>query len=460
METKDYDLVVVGGGSGGLACSKEASQFGKKVAVLDFVTPSSQGTKWGLGGTCVNVGCVTLQWETMSSAVQGYVRSLNWGHRVQLKDKNVEYLNSFGSFLDEHTIRAVDVKGGEKILRAKNIVVAVGLRPNIPQEIPGAFEHCITSDDIFWMKKPPGKTLVIGASYIALECAGFLTGMGFDTTVMVRSICLRGFDQQMAELVGDNMEKHGSRFLRRCRPVRVDKTDGDRLVVTYVDQDGHKHQEVFDTVMMAVGRSAETQNLKLDNAGVLLDQTSRKIIGGRDGDNERSSVPHIYGIGDVLHGRPELTPVAIKAGRLLAHRLFNHSAVHMDYEKIATTVFTPLEYSCVGLSEEAAMDRCGEEQLEIYHAFYKPLEFTVPGRDVAECYIKLVCKRDSGEILGLHLIGPNAGEIVQGFSLAIRCGATWQELASTVGIHPTVAEEVVKLHITKRSGLDPTVTGC
>ncbi|CAL8248837.1 unnamed protein product [Merluccius merluccius] len=283
----DYDLVVIGGGSGGLACSKEAAQLGQRVAVLDYVEPSAQGTRWGLGGTCVNVGCipkklmhraallgtavhearkygwripdpVSHDWATMAEAVQNHVRSLNWGHRVQLQDKKVKYLNVKGSLVDEHTVRGMTKSGKESFVTTKNIVIATGGRPKYPTHIPGAMEHGITSDDIFWLKEAPGKTLVVGASYVALECAGFLTGVGQDATVMVRSIALRGFDQQMAGLVTDYMQAYGTRFAWGCVPQRVDKLPSGALQVTWANgQTGGEETDTFDSVLWAVVASSE-----------------------------------------------------------------------------------------------------------------------------------------------------------------------------------------------------------
>uniref|UniRef100_A0A1A8L1H9 thioredoxin-disulfide reductase (NADPH) n=3 Tax=Nothobranchius TaxID=28779 RepID=A0A1A8L1H9_9TELE len=484
----DYDLVVIGGGSGGLACSKEAAQLGQKVAVLDYVEPSAKGTKWGLGGTCVNVGCIPKKlmhqaallgtavkdakmygwqlpetvrhdWTTLAEAVQNHVRSLNWGHRVQLQDKNVKYLNLKGSLVDGHTVRGLSKAGKETVLTTKNVVIATGGRPKHPTHIPGAVEHGITSDDLFWLKNSPGKTLVVGASYVALECAGFLTGIGLDTTVMVRSVALRSFDQQMAGLVTDYMEAYGTRFLWRSVPTEVEKLSSGGLQVTWTDlQTGSEHKDTYDSVLWAVGRAPETKALGLDKLGVQLNKDTGKIVVGAD---EATSVPNVYAFGDISEGRPELTPTAIRAGKLLARRLAGQSGELMNYDNVATTVFTPLEYGCVGLSEEEAVRRQGEDGVEVYHAFYKPLEFTVAGRDASQCYIKVICERGGDQkILGLHLIGPNAGEVIQGFSMGLQCGATYPQLLQTVGIHPTCAEEVVKIHITKRSGLDPTVTGC
>uniref|UniRef100_A0A8C9VZ39 Thioredoxin reductase 2 n=1 Tax=Scleropages formosus TaxID=113540 RepID=A0A8C9VZ39_SCLFO len=432
----DYDLVVVGGGSGGLACSKEGKQrllcvVGKGSVILSI------GTKWGLGGTCVNVGCipkklmhqsallggavkdaakygwsipdkVSHDWTSMSSAVQNHVKSLNWGHRVQLQDKKVKYLNLKGRLMDEHTIVGTNRAGKETVLTAENIVIATGGRPKYPAHIPGAMEHGITN--------------------VALECAGFLTGIGLDTTIMVRSIALRGFDQQMAGLVTAHMASHGTQFLWRCIPKKVEKLPSGALQVTWADTNSQcEEQATFDTVLWAVGRAPETRSLNLEGVGVAHNKDTGKIIVTED---EATSVEHIYAIGDIGEGRPELTPTAIKAGRLLARRLAGISSELMNYHNV-------------------------------YHAFYKPLEFTVAERDASQCYIKVVCKRDGDRrILGLHFTGPSAGEVVQGFALGFQCGATYSDLLATVGIHPTCAEELTKLHITKRSGLDATVTGC
>ena len=218
----DYDLFVIGGGSGGLSAARQSAELGAKVAVADFVTPTPMGTKWGLGGTCVNVGCIPKKlmhhaalfaesrkdmteqgwtineaekpdWSTLVGNIQGHIKSLNFGYKGDLSKNKVPYFDAFATFVDPHTIKLVNAKNEESQVTADKIIVAVGGRPSYP-EIPGAKEFGITSDDLFSLRKPPGKTLVVGASYVALECAGFLTAFGFDTTVMVRSIFLRGFD--------------------------------------------------------------------------------------------------------------------------------------------------------------------------------------------------------------------------------------------------------------------------
>uniref|UniRef100_A0A673VAC2 thioredoxin-disulfide reductase (NADPH) n=1 Tax=Suricata suricatta TaxID=37032 RepID=A0A673VAC2_SURSU len=426
---QDYDLLVIGGGSGGLACAKEAAQLGKKVAVVDYVEPSPRGTSWGLGGTCVNVGCIPKKlmhqaallggmirdaphygwdvaqpvqhdWKKMAEAVQNHVKSLNWGHRVQLQDRKVKYFNIKASFVNEHTISGVTKGGKETLLSAEHIVIATGGRPKYPTHIEGALEYGITSDDIFWLKDSPGKTLVVGASYVALECAGFLTGLGLDTTVMMRSIPLRGFDQQMSSLVTEYMASQGTHFLKHCIPSRVQKLPDGQLQVTWEDlTSGIENVGTFDTVLWAIGRIPETRSLNLENAGINTNPNSQKILVDAQ---EATSVPHIYAIGDVAEGRPELTPTAIMAGKLLAQRLCGQSSDVMDYSNVPTTIFTPLEYGCVGLSEEEAIAHYGEEHVEVYHAYYKPLEFTVAERDASQCYIKVRGLLQAGDADGGH----------------------------------------------------------
>ncbi|XP_014483071.1 PREDICTED: thioredoxin reductase 1, mitochondrial isoform X2 [Dinoponera quadriceps] len=482
-----YDLLVIGGGSGGLAAAKEAVGLGAKVAVLDYVSPSPRGTSWGLGGTCVNVGCIPkklmhqaallgeavheaatfgwqlpdpktikIDWEALRTAVQNHIKSVNWVTRVELRTKQIDYINAYGHFKDAHTVVGITKKGEEKVITAQNILIAVGGRPRYP-DIPGALEYGITSDDIFSLKDAPGKTLVVGAGYIGLECAGFLNGLGYDATIMVRSVVLRGFDQQMANIVAEEMEQRGVHFIYQAKPKKISKQNDGRLLVDWVDKAGEVHQDVYDTVLFAIGRRPLTEELKPENVGLELHPETGKF----EAINEQTNIPNIYAVGDVLHKKPELTPVAIHAGKLLARRLFDNSSERMDYINVATTVFSPLEYGCVGLSEEAAVAQHVEEEIEVYHAYYKPTEFFVPQKDVSHCYVKVIALRNGDQrVLGMHFVGPNAGEVIQGFSAAIKCGLTFPKLKSTVGIHPTTAEEFTRVFITKRSGLDPKPQSC
>jgi len=484
----EYDLVVVGGGSGGLAASKEARRLGAKTAVLDFVQPSPQGSTWGLGGTCVNVGCIPKKlmhqaailhhsledarsygwqtpekpvhdWTTLVGNVQAHIGSLNWAYRVQLRDKKVDYVNAFAKFTDAHTLHTVDRRGKERTITADKFVIAVGGRPRYP-DIPGAKEHCITSDDLFSLPHAPGKTLLVGASYIALECAGFLAGLGYDVTVMVRSIFLRGFDQQMANKVAEHMEAAGVKFIRGAVPTAVEKIEEGTpgtLKVTATTTEGETITGDYNTVAIAIGRDLCTADMGLDTVGVELAK-SGKI---KTDQEDRSSAPHIYAIGDVREGGIELTPVAIQAGKLLAQRLYGFKTKTMDYINVATTVFTPLEYGCCGLSEEDAIAQYGEEDIEVYHSGFWPLEHTVAHRPENDCYAKLVCVKSQKEkVVGLHYLGPDAGEVTQGFGMAIKMGATKEDFDDLVGIHPTCAEIFTTLSITKSSGTDASASGC
>lgn len=265
----------------------------------------------------------------------------------------------------------------------------------------------------FWFFSPPFFFLDIG-----LECAGFLNGLGYDATIMVRSIVLRGFDQQMAEMVTGAATEKGVKFLFKCLPTSVEKQDDGRFLVKHVFDDGSVGSDIYDTVLFAVGRKALTDDLQLQNAGIKKAHSSDKIAVD---DQEQTNVPNIYAVGDVIEGRPELTPVAILAGRLLARRLYGNGTLKMDYDNVATTVFSPLEYGCVGLSEEEASKRHGEDNVEIYHAYYKPTEFFVPQKSIRYCYIKAVAFRGGQQkVLGLHYVGPVAGEVIQGFAAAIK----------------------------------------
>uniref|UniRef100_A0A8D2CRI8 Thioredoxin reductase 1, cytoplasmic n=1 Tax=Sciurus vulgaris TaxID=55149 RepID=A0A8D2CRI8_SCIVU len=489
-ESYDFDLIIVGGGSGGLAAAKEAAKYGKKVMVLDFVTPTPLGTRWGLGGTCVNVGCIPKKlmhqaallgqalkdsrnygwdvqdtvkhnWEKMTEAVQNHIGSLNWGYRVALREKKVVYENAYGQFVGPHRIKATNNKGKEKFYSAERFLIATGERPRY-LGIPGDKEYCISSDDLFSLPYCPGKTLVVGASYVALECAGFLAGIGLDVTVMVRSILLRGFDQDMANKIGEHMEEHGIKFLKQFVPIKIEQIEAGtpgRLRVTAQSTNSEETIEgEYNTVLLAIGRDSCTRNIGLDTVGVKINEKTGKIPVT---DEEQTNVPYIYAIGDILEGKLELTPVAIQAGRLLAQRLYAGSTVKCDYENVPTTVFTPLEYGACGLSEEKAAEKFGEENIEVYHSFFWPLEWTVPSRDNNKCYAKIICNlKDDERVVGFHVLGPNAGEVTQGFAAALKCGLTKRQLDSTIGIHPVCAEVFTTLSVTKRSGGDILQAGC
>jgi len=260
-----------------------------------------EATGWGVDRNSAH------DWSKMVNGVQKYIRSLRWNAKLVLAERQIKYYNMLAKFVDEHTLELHDPKKNKKeTVTAKNILIAVGGRPtylaNIPQELT------ISSDDIFYLKQNPGKTLVVGASYIALECAGFLRGMGNDVTVMVRSILLRSFDQGCAVKVGQYMEQRGTKFIYGSVPERIEKTEDGKKKVTWTDKNGIEQSDVYDSVLVAIGRTANTPYLNLEGAGVKYDTANLKIF---TSDAEQTNVPHIYCVGDCAFGRPELTPPAV-----------------------------------------------------------------------------------------------------------------------------------------------------
>jgi len=473
--TYDYDYFVIGGGSGGLASAKAAASLGAKVAVADFVKPSPAGTTWGLGGTCVNVGCIPkklmhmsslfretqsdmhpLGWESKNSHSWGdmvknvneYIKSLNYGAKSELRNEKIKYYNSYATFDGPNSINLVNGKGKEEKVTAKFILIACGGRPNLGG-YPGAEECCKSSDDIFSMKEPPGKTLVVGASYIALETAGFISAFGFDTTVMVRSIFLRGFDQECADKIGAYMKTKGCNFVRETVPSKFEKMADGKIKVFVKDAE----YGIYDTVFVAIGRTGEAAKLNLEAAGVAHNKNGKVVVTKDD----CTEVKNIYAIGDVIEGMPELTPVAIQAGRLLAKRLFAGKDKVMDYTDICTTVFTPLEYGCVGFSEEDAKKTLGADNIVVYHAMAKPLEWALneEGRKDDMGFFKVICDKTKDEkVVGLHILGPNCGEVMQGFAVAVKAGCTKAHLDDCVGIHPTFAESFTTLYAEKATKIE------
>ena len=344
----DFDLLVMGGGSGGLAAGKRAADLGAKVAVCDFVSPSeTKNTTWGLGGTCVNVGCIPKKlmhqaahigfemttlapsfgwgitpkpcdWGVLREAVTNYIRSLNFGNSSALYERKIEYLNGKARLVDPFSVECT-VDGVPRQITARRILIATGGRPVLPQ-IPGAKEFGVTSDDIFRLEEDPGETIVVGGSYVGLECAGFLHGIGRKVSVLIRSQALRGFDQDMAERVVSHMKSIGVDVRREATVSQIVKDAASGRLRVTMSSDGCKEEErVVDTVLFATGRVPQSRGLGLEESGVDLDASGKVVVDSCD----RTSVPNIYAIGDVATGGPELTPVAVKAGQLLAERLYN-----------------------------------------------------------------------------------------------------------------------------------------
>eukprot|EP01022_Parablepharisma_sp_SALTPOND_P020210 TRINITY_DN3606_c0_g1_i1.p1 TRINITY_DN3606_c0_g1~~TRINITY_DN3606_c0_g1_i1.p1 ORF type:complete len:620 (+),score=31.42 TRINITY_DN3606_c0_g1_i1:148-1860(+) len=481
--SQSFDIFVIGGGSGGLALAREAAELGAKVGLADYVKPTPKGTKWDLGGTCVNVGCIPKKlmhyaslcgdaireqkgtgwalpekvqhnWARMQANVARHIKSLNCGYKAQLEERKVNYFNKLASFIDKNTIlvllfliqpqhdqlRDPEKHEEETVVKAKHIVIATGGRPNY-EGIIGAKEYAITSDDLFWMQKPPGKTLVVGGAYVALECAGFLSHLGFPTTLMVRSVILRNYDQEMAARVGSHLEHHGVKMYMECIPTLLTKSESGRISVKYTElKTNTPKEEEFDTVLLAIGRRATTEGMGLDKIGVKIADNGKIWVN----DKEQTTVDNVFALGDVAYGRPEFSPVAIKTGKLIARRLMEKSDELMDYVNIPCTVYTPLEYGFCGHSEESADKIYGKDGIIVHRTKFKPLEWSfLESRKNEECYMKVIVEKKSDKVIGFHYFGQNAGEITQGYAVGIKCGITKAQWDKTNGVHPACAEELL-----------------
>lgn len=474
----EFDLVVIGGGSGGIACAKKAQDLGKNVLLADFVKPSPHGTTWGLGGTCVNVGCIPKKlmhfaailgelredqkaagweigeskhnWQKMVSTVNNHIQKLNFSYFSELAGLGVDFRNSYASFPnpeDPHKVELTDYSGNKTTVTTEYVVVATGGRPRY-LNIPG-IEHCISSDDLFWQQEEPGKTLVIGGGYVGLECGGFIKGLGHDVDVLVRSVCLRGFDTDMVGKVKRYMEKSGINFLKGS-PMAFHKNKNGLVSASLeiVNQEGVKEvvAKEYKTILLAVGRVPCTKGFGLTELGVKLDKGGKVITDHLD----RTNILNVFAIGDIQSGNLELTPVAIKQGKYLADRLFNKGNKRVNLEYVATTIFTPLEYGCVGLSEDRAIELFGKDKLDIYHIHFKPLEWNYLGtHDMTSCYTKAIVTKADNKVRGIHIVSPHAGEIIQGYTAIVQFGLTFEQMKEMVAIHPTMAEEMVLLSWTK-----------
>lgn len=481
-----FDVFVIGGGSGGLAASKACTALNARVGLANFVRPTPKGTVWGIGGTCVNVGCIPKKmmhfasimghlrgdqsetgwsnpesnkhnWKKMVEGIDSHIKRLNGIYETGLKNGEVEYFNCEAYVKDKHTIKLTDANGKTQEVTAKYIIVAAGGRPTyLP--IDNAKELSITSDDIFYLKEDPGKTLVIGSGYIGLECAGFLRGLGKEVDLVYRSTPLRNFDRDMVNRITEDMVKSGINFMKGNLK-QLEKEDGRIKAHLAVEKDGMEEEIVshYDTILMAVGRRPVNEHLGLKEVGVELDEQGRAKV------NEKcqTSIENIFVLGDGSNQGSDLTPVAIKQGRMVAQGLFNDVWKFIDYRSVPTTVFTPLEYGCAGYTEEDAIKEFGEENIDVYHTQFKPLEYVFLKNASAElCYTKVVVIRETKKILGIHYTGPNAGEVIQSYAIAVRLGLTMEALLDTIGIHPTTAEEIVTLETTKRENPVAEKTGC
>lgn len=447
---KEYDYIVIGGGSGGIASANRAAMHGAKVILFE-------GKE--VGGTCVNVGCVPkkVMWygaqvaETLHHYAgeygfdvtinkfdfaklkanrQAYIDRIHGSYERGFDSNGVERVYEYARFVDPHTVEVA----GERYT-APHILIATGghaLYPNIPGS-----EYGITSDGFFELDEVPKRTAVIGAGYISVEVAGVLNALGSDTHLFVRKERpLRTFDQDIVDVLVDEMAKSGPTLHTHANATEVVKNADDSLTISF----DNGETITVDCLIWAIGRAANTSGFGLEKTGVKL--TEKGTIYSDEFEN--TSVPGIYALGDVT-GKLDLTPVAVKAGRQLSERLFNNKAdAKLDYTDVATVVFSHPVIGSVGLTEEKAIAKYGEENIKVYKSSFTPM-YTALGDNRQPSTMKLVTLGEDEKIIGLHGIGYGVDEMIQGFSVAIKMGATKADFDNTVAIHPTGSEEFVTM---------------
>ena len=450
--SEHFDLVVIGAGSGGLAAAKRAASYGARVAIVE-------GDR--VGGTCVIRGCVPKKLMVYGSAmrhhlhdaasygwsigetshnsaellqrVRAEVDRLNQLHIGFLEKAGVELVRGWGRFADANTVSVVDPSGSElQRLRGDRILIAVGGRPHRP-EIPGA-ELGWVSDDMFELERLPERVVVVGAGFIACEFACILNGLGVQVTQLVRgSHLLRGFDLESSRAVQEAMEADGIDIRFTHSPAAIEGTPGDLSVIT---QSGERLP--CNGVLLATGRRPFLQGLNLEAAGVAIE--GHRIPVSAD---QATNVSHIFAVGDVTD-RVNLTPVAIDEGRALADTIWGRKPRQVDHALIASAVFSQPELSGVGLTEEAAIARYGADGVKVHRARFRPMSQALPARD-PKVLLKLVVEQASGKVVGCHMVGEHAAEIIQMAAIAIGMGATKADFDRTMALHPTVAEEFVTM---------------
>ena len=447
---KEYDYIVIGGGSGGIASANRAAMHGAKVILFE-------GKE--VGGTCVNVGCVPkkVMWygaqvaetlhryageygfdvtlnkfdfATLKANRQAYIDRIHGSYERGFDSNGVERVYEYARFVDPHTVEVA-----VELYTAPHILIATGGHPLYPN-IPGS-EYGITSDGFFELDEVPKRTAVIGAGYIAVEVAGVLNALGSDTHLFVRKDRpLRTFDKDIIDVLVDEMAKSGPTLHMHANATEVVKNADDSLTISFDNEE----TITVDCLIWAVGRAANTSGFGLEKTGVEL--TERGNIYSDEFEN--TSVPGIYALGDVT-GKLDLTPVAVKAGRQLSERLFNNKVdAKLDYTDVATVVFSHPAIGAIGLTEEKAIAKYGAENIKVYKSSFTPM-YTALGDNRQLSTMKLVTLGEDEKIIGLHGIGYGVDEMIQGFSVAIKMGATKADFDNTVAIHPTGSEEFVTM---------------
>ena len=451
-----FDLIVLGAGSGGLGAARRAASYGAKVLVVGGGP---------IGGTCVNVGCVPkkvmwnvawineaihdahdygfdvtpppavtgFRWAEIKAKRDAYVKRLNDIYTNNVKKDGVEFVAGWGKLLDAKTVGV----GGESF-EAKHIVLATGGAPTLPRSVPG-YEHGITSDGFFELPAQPRRVAVVGAGYIAVELAGILRSLGSDVALYIRhQSFLRTFDSETVGVLDQLMTTSGVAIERERQVARVEKNADGSLQL--VDTAGGSR--TVDCLIWAIGRYPLSRGIGLEQAGVKIDaDTGYVVVDGM----ENTNVAGIYALGDVT-GRIQLTPVALAAGRKLSDRLFSgkHPLAALDYNNVPSVIFSHPPIGTVGLSEEEAVHRHGKAAIKVYRTRFNNMYHAMTTRKVPT-FMKLVCLLPTEKVIGIHMIGQSCDEILQGFAVAVKMGATKADFDNTVAIHPVAAEELVTM---------------
>ncbi|WP_312816933.1 glutathione-disulfide reductase [Atlantibacter subterraneus] len=448
--TRHYDYLAIGGGSGGIASINRAAMYGKKCALIEAKE---------LGGTCVNVGCVPkkvmwhaaqiaeaihlygpdygfdttvnhFDWKKLVASRTAYIDRIHTSYETVLKKNIVDVIRGFARFVDAHT---VEVNG--ETITADHILIATGGRPSIPS-IPGA-EYGINSDGFFELDAMPKRVAVVGAGYIAVEIAGVVNALGADTHLFVRKHApLRNFDPLIVETLVEVINTEGPTLHTQAIPKAVVKNADGSLTLQL--EDGRS--ETVDFLIWAIGREPANDTFNLEATGVKTNEKGYIVVDKF----QNTSVDGIYAVGDNT-GAVELTPVAVAAGRRLSERLFNNKPEeHLDYTNVPTVVFSHPPIGTVGLTEPQAREQYGDDQVKVYKSSFTAM-YTAVTSHRQLCRMKLVCVGPEEKIVGIHGIGFGMDEILQGFAVALKMGATKKDFDNTVAIHPTAAEEFVTM---------------
>jgi glutathione reductase (NADPH) len=452
MQPYDFDFFVIGGGSGGVRAARTAASLGVKVGIAE---------SFRYGGTCVIRGCVpkkllvqashyaedfedaagfgwtvppaALDWPRLVVAKEQEITRLSGIYQTLLQNSGVQIFQGHARFEDPYTLSV----NGQRIT-ARHVLIATGGTPALP-DIPG-IEHAITSNEAFDLPSLPRRVLVVGGGYIALEFAGIFNGLGAEVTLVHRGAqLLRGFDGAVAQHLHEEVARKGIRILTETQAVSLERMagDSDKGQIAVQLQGAVKAKEHFDAVMYATGRTPQTQGLNLSAAGLSV-EPGRGVNVDAFG---QTAVPHIHAVGDVTEG-VALTPVALAQGGAVARSLFGPQRRGVQLGHVASAVFSQPPIGTVGMSEEAALAQYGE--IDVYESRFKPLRHTLSGR-TEKTLMKLVVDTASQKVLGAHMVGADAPEIIQGLALALNLGATKADFDATIGVHPTSAEEFVTM---------------